>query len=677
MNISKNKKQDIIDDVCGIKVSDPYRWLENYADPEVKGWVIDQNSRTKSALEDDIFRVFSDELAKNFKVTNFSNPIPVNGRYFYTERKPDENQPVLYVKNGLDGTPTVLFDPNGKRNGNTLSIDYWDESKMGKYMVYGVSEGGDEMATLYIKDVDTGEELPEKIVHCRYSSVAWLSDEKSFVYTRNARPGTVPKEEEPLHQKVYLHKLGDNPDNDLLIFGAGRPKDDMISISISPDDRYVAMRISKSWTENEIHIYDMKTGEIKPLIIGIKSNFSLVFLEEKMLITTDYKANNYRILQADYVGMYKPIDEWSELIPEREYSLESLRVTKDKIFVEYLVNASSEVIEFDRSGKETGKIPLPKYSGLAGMSTRKKEEEFFYGVDSFIFPKITYRFDPKTKQYSEYRKTENPINPEDYEVKQEWAVSKDGTKIPVFIFHKKGLELNGKNPTLLYGYGGFGKSQGPAFMRNWVPWVERGGVFAIANIRGGGEFGEKWHKDGIRGKKQNSFDDFIASAELLISRKYTSPAHLGIIGGSNGGLLVSAVGVQRPDLFGAVCSRVPLTDMVRFSKFGIAARWVDEYGNPEVKDDLINILKWSPYHNVKPGVKYPSSFYSTGDRDTRVEPLHSRKMTAMLQDMDPESKVYLFTDIDAGHGAGKPISKIVENQALTLSFFAKELGLKV
>lgn len=323
------------------------------------------------------------------------------------------------------------------------------------------------------------------------------------------------------------------------------------------------------------------------------------------------------------------------------------------------------------------KIPLPPYSNLSGISSHIMEEEFFYGVDSLLFPKITYRYDPDTKEYLEYQKTENPINPEEYEVKQEWYVSKDGTQIPMFILHKKGIILNGLNPTILYGYGGFASNATPNFMRGWAPWTEKGGVFAMANIRGGGEFGEKWHKDGIKDKKQNSFDDFIAAAEYLISQKYTSREHLGILGASNGGLLVSAVGVQRPDLFKSICSKVPLTDMVRFPKFGMALRWVHEYGNPEVTEDLKKILTWSPYHNVKQGTNYPDFFFTTANKDTRVDPLHARKMAAILEDADESNKALVLTEMEAGHGHGKPIAKIVENQASVLSFFSKTLGLKV
>lgn len=675
MNIP-TRKDDIVENIHEQEVHDPYRWLENAENPEVQDWISSHNMETDEILKQGLFNEFSQELVKNFKVVNFSNPIPVQGKYFYTERQPDEDQAVLYVKKGLYGEPVILFNPNGKRDGNTVSISYWHESKTGKYVAYGISEGGDEMSTLYVKDTDSNTELSDVIPHCRYSSVRWLPDDTGFFYTRNARPGTVPVNEEHLHVKVYFHKLGVSSDNDELIFGENRPKDDMVGITLSTDGKYLGIEATTTWTENEIYIYDCNTKETKSIVAQIPAKFSISLLDSKVLLETNYKANNNRVLQSGYEEMYQHIDDWKELIPEREFLLQTLRITKSKILVEYLINSCSEVFVFDYSGKQIEKIQIPQYSSLAGISARRDEEEFFYGVDSFVFPKILYRYDPVLDVYTEYRKTDNPIVSEQYDVKQEWFQSKDGTKVPMFIVHKKGVELNSKNPTILNGYGGFGNNKTPSFARNWVPWLERNGIYVVANIRGGGEFGERWHKQGIKEYKQNSFDDFIAAGEYLISQKYTDSSHLGILGGSNGGLLVSAVGVQRPDLFKAVCALVPLTDMVRFPKFGIAVRWVHEYGNPEVKEDLEKILQWSPYHNVKKDVEYPNFYFITAEKDTRVDPLHARKMAASLGEVNKQNTVLISTEIEAGHGPGKPIVKIVESQAMVISFFSKTLDLK-
>lgn len=677
MDIPKTKKEDIVDTIGGVSVADPYRWLEDGENEQVLAWIHTQNTYTDSVLRTDDQKTIADELVRDFKVVSFSDPTVVRGRYFYFERQPDEDQNAFYVKHGLEGEPIKLIDPNGMAEGNTATIDFAATGWTGRYVAYGISVGGDEMATLRVLDVDEGKDLPEEIDRCRYASIRWLPDDSGFFYTRNPQPGEVPENEEHLHTKVFFHRLGDDVGNDELIFGEGRPKDDMIQLSLSADGAYLALRVSQKWIENDIFVYDVQKKVMSTLIKGIPSVFSLVFMKEQAILITNYRANNYRILSTPLSELFKPVDDWHELVPEREHLLGWPAVTADRILLTYLVDASSQVVIVDHHGKETGTIPLPEYSSIANISSRRTEREFFYSVTSFTFPKKTYRFDPETAEYSEYRAMDNPINPDDFETKQEWYESRDGTRVPMFIFHKKGVELNGNNPTILYGYGGFDHVMTPGFMRSNVPWMERGGVFAVANIRGGGEFGKQWHLGGIKEHKQNSYDDFIAAAEFLISKKYTDAQHLGILGGSNGGLLVSAVAVQRPELFKAVCSRVPLTDMVRFPEFGMAMRWVHEYGDPRNPDELKGILRWSPYHNVRSGTEYPNFLFMTADRDTRVDPLHARKMAALLQSVNAKHPVMVFSDFEAGHGPGKPIAKIVDAQSLVLTFFAQALGLAV
>lgn len=677
MKTPKSKKINTDDFIEGVSVPDPYRWLEDAESSETKEWIETQNSYTDSFLRNKNFEVFSDELAKNFKTVDFSNPIPVRGKYFYKERQPDDDQFSLYVKNGISGSPIKLVDPNGMRDDNTIAVVFWSVSKTGKYLAYGLSQGGDEMAVMRIKDVDTDANLSEQIPQCRHSQIRWLPDDSGFFYTRNPWLGTVPKNEEHLHTKVYFHKIGESPEKDELIFGKDRPKDEMLTLSISLDGRYLAISSARTWTENDIYIYDRNTKQTNPLIVGISAKFSPIFLKDKIIIKTNYKANNFKIISTSLTSLFDSIDSWKELIPQREYLLDSVTTTKSKIIATYLMNAHSKVVMFDHNGKEVEEIPLPPHSSITGISSNLEEDEFFYGVDSFTFPKITYRYSPSENKFEIYRKTDNPINPDDYVVKQEWCKSKDGTELPLFVFHRKDIPTGKACPVILYGYGGFAHIDTPGFMKNFVPWIERGGIFAIANIRGNSEFGEKWHKDGIKDKKQNSFDDFIAVAEHLIKNGYTDQDHLGILGASNGGLLVSVVAIQRPDLFKAVCARVPLADMVRFSKFGVASRWIHEYGDPQVKEDLQKILKWSPYHNVKNGTEYPPFLFTTANKDTRVDPLHARKMTASLQSVNKNNPVLIFTEMEAGHGPGKPIKKIVESQALLLTFFAQNLGLEV
>ncbi len=674
--IPRTKKINVVDKIKGYNIVDSYRWLENSKDKKVKNWIDAQNKYSNSFLKNDTQKTISKELIKNFKVGNVTCPDSVGGRYFYLERQPHQDQMVLYYKKGLNGKPIKLVDPNSKRKGSTTTIDYWLPCWSGKYIIYGLSKGGDEMSTLYIMNVDKKNSPPVKIANCSHSSIQWLPDDSGFYYTKNPRPGSVPKNELRLHTKVYFHKLGNSPNNDKLIFGKNRPKDDMIGLSLSIDGKYLAIHASRTWSENEIYIYNRINNKLQPLIVNMPFKFTLHFLPNKAVLRTNYKANNFRLLSISLNAMTGEIRKWKEFCPEQKHLLKSVWVTKNSVLLEYLKNACSEVIVLNHSGRKTNKVPLPEISSIIEISTRETEKEFFYKYDSFTFPSKLCRFNPKNNHFDKYKFQKNPINPNNYSAKQKWFLSKDGTKIPIFIFHKKGVVLNSKNPTLLYGYGGFGINETPAFLRPYLSWFKRGGIFAIANIRGGGEFGELWHKSGIKKKKQNSFNDFIKASEFLISQKYTDQNHLGIIGGSNGGLLVSAVAVQRPDLFKAVCARVPLTDMVRFSKFGIAMRWIHEYGNPEIGKELKNILKWSPYHNVKNATEYPNILFTTATNDTRVDPLHARKMTALLQSVNKQNKILIYTETNAGHGQGKPISKFIEVQSLILTFFSKELDLK-
>lgn len=674
MNFPKNQKEKIEDNIFGYTIKDPYRWLEDGESKETKEWTDAQNTHVYSSLRNENFEKFSLELVEDFNVTNFSNPIPCRGKYFYSERESGQDQFVIYVKEGIEGKPIKLVDPNGMNVGNTISVDYWSISRTGKYLVYGIAEDGDEMPTLYIKDINE-ERVLEQIPRCKLAHAKWLPDDSGFFYKRNPREGDVPKNEEHLHSKVYFHRIGEDPEDDELIFGEGRPKDDMLALSISLDGRYLAVQVAQNWTENEIYIYDTNDKQIKPLVSGISALSSIYFLKDKAIIYTNYKANNYRVLSIPLSTLFEPLNQWQELIPETKNLLQSVDLTKEKILAEYLINACSQAVIFDHQGKKQAEIPLPPYSSLMGVSASREESEFFYGVASFTFPKITYRYVPEEDKFVEYKKTENSIDSNEYIVKQEWYSSKDGTKIPLFIFHKKDLSSNEPHPAVLYGYGGFGVTETPSYSKNFIPWIKRGGIFVVANIRGGAEFGEEWHLQGVKEKKQNSFDDFIAAAEYLIKEGYTDSKHLGILGGSNGGLLVNAVEVQRPDLFRAVCSRVPLADMVRFPLFGMASRWVHEYGDPNSQEDLGKILIWSPYHNVKEGIEYPATLFTTGNKDARVNPLHARKMAAMLQSVNKNNDVLIFTEMEAGHGVGKPVRKMVESGALILAFFAKELGL--
>lgn len=673
-----SKIDPVIDNLHSYKVVDNYRWLENGDSQEVKKWVAEQNKFSLNIIKQNgHFDIFHDELAEHFEIPMFSNPIPVKGMYFWQERRPGQDQWVIYVKEGLDGKPKPLVDPNGMKKDNTVSIDYWYVSPNGTYLAYGLSEGGDEITTLYIKQVASGEDLKDKVLNAQFSELQWLPDETGFFYTRGPRPGTVPKDEERYHVKVFFHKLGTNPDNDELIFGKDRPKDDMIGLTLSLDGRYLGISVFQNWNRNDLYLYDTSTKLVTTLIEGLDAQFSIFSTEDRFLLKTNLDAENYKILTTPIGNVPKSINDWQEFIPESENLLDWFSITADKILVGYMVDACDEVKLFNYDGKELGKLPLPAFSSIAGIGCRRQEKEFFFGITNFFSPKVIYQCDPVTNEYIEYRRNDEPLNPVNYVVKQEWATSKDGVKFPMFIMHHKEVILDGKNPTILYGYGCHGISQTPSFLRSYIPWFKRKGVFVIANIRGGGEYGEQWHRDGSLDKKQNTFDDFIAAAEYLIDTKITNPKLLGIMGGSNGGLMVGAVMTQRPELFNAVVCRVPVLDLYRFHKFLIAGRWVHEFGDPEKANEFEWLRKWSPYHHVQSGIEYPNVLFTTANKDTRVAPLHAWKMTALLQANNKKNVVLLRTEMEAGHGPGKPIKKAVESQAYTLAFLAWELGLNL
>lgn len=675
MQFPKTRREDLVEQIHGTDVADPFRWLEDGKNPDVKEWTREQNDFLWQNLDRKVFNRVSEDLVKNFHTTNYGVPIRRGDTYFFTKRLPGQNQTVLYCKQRLDGEEIILVNPN--EEGATVSLDFWNASRNGRFVAYGLSRGGNEMSTLYILDLEKNEDLPYEIPRCRYSSIRWLPDETGFYYTRNPREGTVSEDEAHLYTKVYFHLIGTDPNKDRLIFGADRPKDDMISLRMSFDGRYLGIQVGNNWTHNAVFVYDGETGETRSVVEGIPSRFNIYFTKSQVFLYTNYKANNFRILASDLDDFYKPVDVWQEIIREQKDLLQGIWFTPTKMILQYLVNACSKVEVKNYKGQPLGDIALPPYATLQGISVHHEHEEFFYSVTSYTFPAIIYRYDEVHDKYDTYAATENPIDPDDYAVSQEWCISKDKTKVPMFIIQRK--DSKRPAPTILYGYGGFFHTEVPEFMRAWmVGWIMQGGVFVVANIRGGAEFGEKWHADGSQEKKQNSFDDFIAAGEYLIEEGYTSQEQLGIFGGSNGGLLTAACSVQRPDLFRAVVSSVPLIDMVRFhTSSALAVRWTNEYGNPDDANDFGYIYKYSPYHNVRSDREYPASLYLTGENDTRVNPYHARKMTARLQSVNKKNLILLYTETEAGHGAGKSVKQIVENSAIRITFFAQTLGLVI
>ena len=666
MSKPKTNRKKITDNMWGQDITDFYRWLEK-ENKETDAWVTSQNRYVEENIN---FKNEKNEFLKELKdlgsFKEYANPVKTQNGYLFRERPNGQNYYILYWKETLDSDPVEIINPNIL--GDNVSLDFWEQSKTGKYIAYGLSKGGTEMATLYIKDVLNNKDLEEKIENCNYSEISWVYDDSGFYYSRNPRAGEVDENDAYLYSKIYFHNLGSNPDTDELIFGEGRPKDDMFMLDLSPDDRYLSIEVSQNWNRNDVFIYDTQEKKLTDLITEKDSNFYVYFLHNKILVLTNYKAENFRVLQSDFDNMFKEIDVWEEIVSEGSDIIDTITITKSKVILKYIHDISSKVKVFDHHFKFIEEVPIPEFSNVWGISGDIYFDEYFYNFESFVSPLTIKRYDPKTKKHSIYKQTEASIKPEDYIIRQDWYFSKDKTKIPMFIIHKKDVDYDSKNPTVLYGYGGFGSSEHPRYLFNWIPWLKRGGVFAIANIRGGGEFGEKWHLNGIKDKKQNSFDDFIFAAKNLIEKKITNPKFLSIFGISNGGLLVTAVSVQEPELFNSVVSIVPLTDMSRFHKFGMAIRWTNEYGDPEKEDEFNNIMKWSPYHNIKEDVEYPNYLFTTGENDSRINPFHSRKMVALLQNTNLKNDVYLYTQKDEGHGGNSSVSGRIERQALILNF---------
>jgi prolyl oligopeptidase len=681
MKYPDTPKVKLIETIHGQKVTDNYRWLEDGSQDKVKKWVAAQNKLTDQSIPKSLQAKLHKELKQSFKFPDITAPYPSNGRYFWWERQPQEEQGVLYVREGLKGRKRELINQNKltKAAGSVVTLDYWHPSPCGKYIAYGISKDGDELSALKVLEVETGKDTETVAENASYASVAWVSDGSGFYYTRHPVPGSVPEGEERYHQKAYYHELGTNSESDEEIFGEGRPKEDALGLSLSADGRFLVILACQDWERNDLYLYDTESKRTKDLIVGYDASFSISFHENQAFLSTNYKAPRKRILRAkagDLSAKTKP-EDWDELIPECEHKLEYFLMTKDQLIVVYLINAASQAVCFNLAGQEVGKLPLPEHATILDIEAWRGEAEFFYQYASFTSPGVINHYDPATDKITEFNRKGTTLNEADYQVRQEWFVSKDGTKVPMFVVHRKDIKLNGKNPTILSGYGGFNFSVTPFFLRAFEPWLKRGGVFASANIRGGGEFGKEWHMSGIKKNKQKSYDDFIAAAEHLIDRKYTSNTCLGIQGGSNGGLLVSVVAVQRPELFKAVEALVPLTDMVRFPNLLIAGRWTSEFGDPSKAEDLRNILKYSPYHNVREGREYPAFLFTTANNDTRVDPMHARKMAALLQSVNRKNPVLLYTDDSTGHVGSLTMSKFYQDYARLLAFFSEQLDLKI
>ncbi len=680
--LPKTEKRPLEETIQGVKIVDNYRWLEDGSSPDTQKWVAEEMAYTRSVLDPLPGRdAIHKRLTELLSIGSITQPEIGGKYYFYTRREGMQNQPVLYVREGVEGKDRVLLDPNQLAADGTIALDWYRASENGKYLAYGTSPSGSEMSTLHILETKTGKLLPDTIERTRACSIAWMHDNSGFFYTRYPKKGDVPEGQEMYNRHVFYHDLGTDPETDTPIFGEGRDPEDWPSVSLDNDGRLLLISVSQGWTKTELFLMDLKAGT-PPTRITTGKNFlySGSVYNGRLYIVTNEDAPRYRMFMAE-AGNYER-DDWTEIIPQTEAVLQGAALWGGKIFAQYEQNASSQLRLFDLEGKVITDIHLPALGTVFGSEGKWNHDEIFYGFVSFTVPPTVYRYDLKTGSASVWAKVDAPsIEPSAYEVQQEWYHSKDGTKVPMFVVYKKGLKKDGHNPTLLTGYGGFNISMLPSFSRTAYLWMEHGGIYAVANLRGGAEFGEDWHRAGMLDKKQNVFDDMIAGAEHLIAEKYTDKDHLAIQGGSNGGLLMGAMITQRPDLFRAVVCQVPLLDMLRYQYFQIAKLWIPEYGSSDNPEQFKWLYAYSPYHHVKAGTEYPAVLFMTADTDTRVDPMHAKKMAALMQDEAENGKsrtrpILLRIETKAGHGAGKPVTKQIEEFTDVYSFLFWQLGVK-
>jgi len=681
--LPKAKVAPVEDMVQGHKIVDRYRYLEDPNNPDTKLYVEQELSYTRALLDPLPGRDKIDaRLAQLLAIGSVSAPQMGGKYYFYTRREGDQNQPILYVREGLNGKDRVLVDVNKLAADGTTALDWWFASDDGKYVAYGTSASGSEISTLRVIETASGELLPDAIERTRAASLAWKHDNSGFFYTRYPKKGEVPAGQEVYYRHVFYHALGSDPSADPLIFGEGRDREWWPNVGLSEDGRWLLITEEHGWTKSELFLQDL-TSRNPAIKITTGKNFlyGADFLAGKLYITTNEDAPRYRVMVADATHAQR--ENWKELIPQTDAVLLGASVTGGKLLAQYEHNAISELTLFGLDGKKLADIALPAIGDVSDFSGRYDRNEIFFGFQSFTLPPSVFRVNLTDVKSALWAKVDAPsIDSSAYDVQQVWYTSKDGTKVPMFVVCKKGIEKNGKNPTLLTGYGGFNVSLTPTFNRSMYLWMEHGGIYAVANLRGGAEFGEDWHRAGMLEKKQNVFDDFIAAGEYLIAQKYTDRDHLAIQGGSNGGLLMGAMITQRPDLFRAVVCAVPLLDMLRYQNFQIAKLWVPEYGSADDAKQFDWLYAYSPYHHVKPGQEYPAILFMTGDTDTRVDPMHAKKMAALMQaeaknGASKERPILLRIETKAGHGQGKPVTKQIEENTDMYSFLFWQLGVKL
>ncbi|UCE20587.1 MAG: S9 family peptidase [Gemmatimonadota bacterium] len=678
----KTHKDDVVDGYHGVMVPDPYRWLEDPGSPETREWIEAQNRLTFEYLEQIPERPhIKERLTELWNYEKYDPPRKHGNRYFFEKKDGLQNQYTIYTMTSLDEEPRVLLDPNILSQDGTIALTGWVVTGDGRLMAYGLSTAGSDWQEWYVRDVGTGEDLSDHIKWIKFSEVSWTKDNNGFFYSRYDEPDEATKlQEVNYYNKLYYHQLGTPQAEDVLVYHRPDQKEWGFGGTVTSDGRYLVIEIYRSSEEKNLVFYkdlQEEVAEVVELINAFEAEFLFLDNDGPILwFKTDYGAPRGRVIAID---IRKPDpSNWREIVPQAQETIDEVHVVGDKFIVLYLKDARTQVKLFDLKGRFVNELGLPGLGTAYGFEGTRKDDEAFYRFNSYTDPGTVYRYDFKKGRNELFRRPKVDFNPEDYETKQVFFSSMDGTRVPMFITHKKGLELNGQNPTMLYGYGGFNISLTPYFRVNRIVWMEMGGVYAVANIRGGGEYGQEWHEAGMLLKKQNCFDDFIAAAEWLINNKYTSRQKLAISGASNGGTLVGACMNQRPDLFGACLPDVGVMDMLRFHKFTIGWAWVSDYGSPDNPEEFKALYDYSPLHNLKPDTTYPATLVTTSDHDDRVVPAHSFKYAAALQAAHAGSApVLIRIQTKAGHGLGKPTTMRIEEAADVLAFLVSTLGMDI
>lgn len=677
MKYPETKKDDTKDNYFGTTIADPYRWLENDTSAETKAWVIAENKVTQNYLDQIPYRAdIKKLLTEIWNYPKESAPFKVGEYYFFTKNDGLQNQSIWFIKKGLDGKEDVFLDPNKLTADGTAAVSLLGVSHDKKYLAYSVAQAGSDWSNIYVMEIATKMKLGDELKWTKFSGAAWKGD--GFYYSKFDEPAKgTDLSAANKYQKVYFHKLGDLQKNDQLIFEDKTNPNLYFGASVTEDERFLVVYASAGTSGNALYYLDLKTpdSKIAPLIKGYEHNHSVVDnIGDKLLVNTDLGAENKQVVLVDPKNADPK--NWQKIIPESKLALEGIGTGGGFLWATYLKDASTNIIQFDLTGKKIGDVKLPAIGTVGGFGGYKEDKEFFYTFTNFTTPSSIYRYDVGKAESILYKKSELKFNTDDYETKQVFYPSKDGTKVPMFIVHKKGIKLDGNNPVYLYAYGGFQISLTPAFSLSRMLFLERGGIYVQPSLRGGSEYGEAWHKGGMLAKKQNVFDDFIAAAEYLVKEKYTNSSKIAISGGSNGGLLVGACMTQRPDLFKVALPAVGVLDMLRYHKFTVGWGWAVEYGTSDKKEDFDYLIKYSPLHNIKSGVNYPATLITTADHDDRVVPAHSFKFAATLQEKyKGENPVLIRIETKAGHGAGKPTTKLIEEAADVWSFVFQNLGM--